>query len=121
MAFVTKSLIVGSNINPPSGHSQLTTSPGITGVDITETTTLSLAASGFVGATQSAGFDALFTDIETAIDAYIGTDLGVDTSGNSVDYVATVQRIELSDNNDLYLNDATRNVAVVVNILIRIY
>lgn len=121
MAFVTKDVIIGNDIIAPAGHSQSTSETPLTSQQILEKPALTIAASGVVAATAVAGFDALFTAIESAVDTYIGTTLGVDTASNSVDYNAIVTVIELPAVTDIYLNDANRDYLVSVTVKVRIY
>ena len=114
MAFVIKNLVVGPDIEAPAGHTQTETEPAIAGVDIKEDVVLTIGASAFAAATAAAGFDALFVDIESEVDTYIGTTLGVDTVGNSIDYNAIVKKIEHKADSDIYKHDATRNLDVTV-------
>lgn len=121
MAFVTTSTIYSPALsNVPSGVSTPSSATELVSVNITENPLFTVAGTESA-ATAAAGFDAIATDIDSQVQTYIGSTLGVDTLTNSVDYIAKITSLGLSSQEDIYLNDANRSFSVGVEVKIRIY
>lgn len=123
MAFVTTNTIITAALasaNP--GHSQATSASALSAVNIRENVTLTIAKVGVVNATPATGFDALITAADTAIQTLISTTWGIDTTGNSVDYLATVYGVrDYEAATDQYRPDASNNFEVDVEVQVRVY
>lgn len=116
--FQTTTVAVRSDFDAPDGHTVTTNPTALSSVTATERLTLTLPASGFRAATAAAGFDALAVDVETAVETWVGTTLGVNTGSKNVDYIATIFSVEPAS---IYTNDANTNYTVGVEVKVRVY
>jgi len=122
MAFVNTDTIITKDLaqaNP--GHAQSYDPVALSPVSFDEDITLTIAKSGIVNATAATGFDNLISQVDTDVQTWIDTTLGIDTTAKSVDYVATVKRVSAENLTDLYQPDANNNFAVLVNVKVKVY
>lgn len=107
MAFDTKRVYITGNAfsKAPSGHTVNTSPSDIGTVDVERDITIEVTCSDATTTTAAAGFDDLFkTELVSALDTYVGTTAGVDTSGNTVDYNFNAKEVA---RDNIFLNDAT--------------
>lgn len=115
--FQTTNTIISTGLAAPSGHGQSTSATALVSVTIRESVTFSVAGSNRT-TTAAAGFDAVISAIDTAVQGWIQNTAGVDIATKDVDYIATVYGIDLDS---IYLNDATAAFSVKVDLQIRVY
>lgn len=95
----------------PSGHSLATAAVSIgTAENEPFQHKFTISASGIPNATSTTGATAFNTALVSALDTYVGTTLGIDTSGNTVSYRYQVTEITLTD--DIFLIEASKNYSV---------
>jgi len=107
----------GTLPNAPAGF----TPPGITitfSDDNSVKDSHSLAITGIAAATSTAGLNALISSIDTYISGtFIPNVLGLDTTGNNVDAVCTINSVARGNNSDsIFLDEATDQYAVTFSL-----
>ena len=122
MAFGTKQIWVPANSQAgrlqPTGSTIPNTPDAQTVTIQNQELSFNVTASASAAATELATYDDLLgTELVTAVDAHIGTTMGIDTTGNTVDYNFKVTSINRET--DL-LNDATAQYQVKGNLTIQI-
>lgn len=117
MAFSTKRVYItgaAKDLAPDGNGVEL--EPASIGTEdiVKQPVTVAVTCSSSAAVTKVAGFDDLLnTEVVTAIDTHIGTNMGVDTAGNTVSYNFKVTGITRgSADNDMFLNDATAQYRV---------
>lgn len=111
MPFGTKRVYITGQAKriAPSGHSVNVAPASIGTKDISDLNkTVTVTASAAAGAAKAAAFDSLLnTQVVSALDTLIGTTIGIDTTGNTVDYNFKVTEITRGSNDDdIFLSDA---------------
>lgn len=79
----------------PSGYTIPTTSHTFTDPE-TDDPSFTIAVSGNANSTASTGLTAVVTATASAVTTYVGSTLGLDTSGNTVNMIATIKKITRS-------------------------
>ncbi len=122
MSFSTKNVWVAGDAKDlqPSGSAVPIVRADIGVRDVTnqQLTVNTILASASAGADKQVAYDdLLLTELVTFLDNHIDVTLGVDVTGNTVDYNFTVQKIRrgLVDN-DIFFNDVTA-VYVITGVL----
>lgn len=110
MAFSTKNVYyVGKALAKlPSGHAQATAPVSIgTAENNPFQKKFTISVGSIPNATKTTASSALNTALVSALDTYVGTTLGVDTSGNTVSYRYRVTDIVRGDTaDDIFLIEA---------------
>lgn len=116
MAFGTKQVWYSGQAASllPTGHGENTSPASIGAIEIQEQRiTFNPACDAIDNANKVTAIAALTAAVIVLVDAYIGTTMGVDTTGNTVDYNCEIFNLSrgLEDNDILY--DAPTDVYVI--------
>jgi len=106
----------------PVGATSPSTATPLVAVSFSENVTFTEAKVGIVGADKVVAFDAMVTAIDTAVQSWISTTLSIDIATADVDYNAEIfAYADVVSADEVWLNDASSNFYIEVNIKVRVY